>query len=253
MRIPTDLRGIRDTIPFLQIFNHKVRTVVLAASHKPIHKRSVEQYIHSVVKIFVAVGSPDPRLNNMGAIDFCLGRQLATYEKEDPDPGRVCPLPVSILHCMDSASNSGSPRDKAIADLAWIAFFFLLQPGEYCAGGTDTVSTPFNLRDIQFFVGDQPTQATTASATTCADVTFVSLLFTAQNNGVKGESIGHGATGHPCTCAVAAIRSRVAHLRQHGATPDTHLAAVFNGLKWSTVYSAKITAALRAATTIIGP
>ena len=53
---------------------------------------------------------------------------------------------------MDSVANSGSPRDKAIADLAWIAFFFLLRPGEYCAGGTDTVSTPFDLRDIQFFV-----------------------------------------------------------------------------------------------------
>ena len=26
------------------------------------------------------------------------------------------------------------------------------RPGEYCAGGTDTVSTPFTLRDIQFFV-----------------------------------------------------------------------------------------------------
>ena len=43
------------------------------------------------------------------------------------------------------------------------------------------------------------------------------------------------------------------HLRQHGATPDTHLAAVFNGAAWSTVRSAKITTALRAATTTMGP
>ena len=52
---------------------------------------------------------------------------------------------------------------------------------------------------------------------------------------------------------MVAIRRHVAHLRQHGATPDTHLAAVFNGVKWSTVRSAEINAALCDATTIIGP
>ena len=58
----------------------------------------MEQYICSVGQIFAAVGAPDPRLNNMGAINFLLGRQFATYVKEDPAPGRVCPLPVSILY-----------------------------------------------------------------------------------------------------------------------------------------------------------
>ena len=154
---------------------------------------------------------------------------------------------------MDSTAKGGSPQDHAIVDLAWIAFFFLLRPGEYCAGGTDTVTTPFTLRDIQSFVGTQPFQATTDSAATCSTATFVSLLFTTQKNGVKGGSIRHGATGHPRACAVAAIRRRMAHLRQHGATPDTHLAAVFNGAAWSTVRSAKITTALRAATTTMGP
>ena len=45
----------------------------------------------------------------------------------------------------------------------------------------------------------------------------------------------------------------MAHSRQHGATPDTHLVAFFNGVKWSTVRSAKITTELCAATTIIRP
>ena len=83
---------------------------------------------------------------------------------------------------------------------------------EYCAGGTNTVTTPFNLCDIQFFVGNQTYQATTASAAICAAATIVSLLFTTQKNGIKRESIGHGATGHSRACAVAAIWRRVAHL-----------------------------------------
>ena len=52
---------------------------------------------------------------------------------------------------------------------------------------------------------------------------------------------------------MAAIRRHVTHLRQHRATPDTHLAAVFNGTAWSTVRRAKITAALRDATTLMRP
>ena len=114
---PTDFRGIRDTIHFLQILAHKIRTGVLAANHKTIHKLSVEQNIRSVGQIFAAKGTPDPRLNNMGAINFRLGQYFVTYEKEDPALGRFYPLPISILHCMDSFANSGSPRDKAISDL----------------------------------------------------------------------------------------------------------------------------------------
>ena len=81
LRIPTDLQGINDPIPFLQIFTHKVRTVILADNHKPIHKRCVEQYIRSVGQIFVDVVSPDPRLNTMSAINFRLEQQFATYTK----------------------------------------------------------------------------------------------------------------------------------------------------------------------------
>ena len=86
MRIPTDLQGICNPTLFLQIFNQKVRTGFLTANHKLIHKIIMEQYIHSVGQIFVAMGEPDPRLNTVGAIDFHLGRQFSTYMKEYHPP-----------------------------------------------------------------------------------------------------------------------------------------------------------------------
>ena len=96
--------------------------------------------------------------------------------KEYPLPGLVRPLPVPILHCMESISQGSSPREIAIADLTWISLFFLFQPGEYCTGGTDTVSTPFILRNIQFFVETQPIQATKFSPSPCDVANFVSLV-----------------------------------------------------------------------------
>ena len=41
---------------------------------------------------------------------------------------------------------------------------------------------------------------------------FVSLLFTTQKNGVKGESIVHGHTGHPQECPVVSMHLRVENL-----------------------------------------
>ena len=102
-------------------------------------------------------------------------------------------------------------------------------------------------------MGTQTTQATKASPFTCAAATLVSLLFTMYKNGVKGEYIGHGETVNPRASAVAAIRRRLAHLQHHSAPPNIHITEFFNKNKWSTIHSAEITSALRAATTIVGP
>ena len=143
LQIPPDLHGIKDPVPLLQIFSHKVRTGVLAVNNKVIQKISVEQYICSVGQIFAAVGDPDPQFNRVGSIHFRLDRQLAAYKREDPPPTRFRPLTTSILHTLNASTQGGTDCQKAISDLTWIAFFFLLRPGEYCQGGTDTVSTTF--------------------------------------------------------------------------------------------------------------
>ena len=142
----------------------------------------------------------------MGKLDFCLGRQMASYQKEDYPPTRVRPLPVRIIQALDTASQTTTARNIAISNLTWVTFFFLLRPGKYCKGGTNTAQHPFRLKDVQFFIGQQTYNDVTASNTVLAQPEFVSLLFTAQKNGVKGGSIGHGRTGHPQGCPVAATR-----------------------------------------------
>ena len=44
-----------------------------------------------------------------------------------------------------------------------MAFFLPLRPGEYCKGDTDTAHHPFSLKDVQFFIVQQPYNAATAS------------------------------------------------------------------------------------------
>ena len=112
----------------------------------------MEQYLRSVVQISVAVSTLDPQLNYLGSLDFRLGRQLVAYAREDTPPGRFLTLPVTIIYCLNATAKSNKQRQKYIADLTWTALFSLLQPGEHCQRVTVTLSTPFHLQEIQFYV-----------------------------------------------------------------------------------------------------
>ena len=138
MVIPADLQGIGYPIPFLQILVEHVRAGLLAASGIPTKKRLVQQYIRSTGKIFAAVGASDQRNNKLGKIDFWLDRQLTTYAKQKPPQTRVRPIPVSVLQELNYAYQGGTAYQQAISNLAWIAYLFLLSPGDYCRGGADT-------------------------------------------------------------------------------------------------------------------
>ena len=163
LQISPNLKDIEDPISFLQIFADRVRAGLLSTQGQLIKKRSVEQYLLSVGQIFASVGSNDPQHNQVGKLYFLLGRQLASYKKNDSTSTIVWPLDVIFIQALDTAAQSTTPINIAISDLTWVAFFFLLRPGEYCRGGTNTSQHSFRLKDFQFFIGQQPYNAVTAS------------------------------------------------------------------------------------------
>ena len=120
-----------------------------------------------------------------------------SYHKEDSSPTRVQPLPVRIIQALDNTAQGTTLINITISVLTWVAFFFLLRPGKYCRGVTDTAQHPFRLKDVQFFIGQKPYNAVKLSNAVLAQAYFVSLLFTTHKNGFNAESIVHGRTGHP--------------------------------------------------------
>ena len=174
------------------------------------------------------------------------------YKKQDPPPDRVKPVPISVLHWIaHAAALSTHPGTQAIADMATLAFFFLLRPGEYTATPSDT--TPFRIADVRLAsAGTYLDWATTPDHAFSA-ATFTTLTFTTQKNGVRGEVIGLGRSGHPHLCPVRAIIRRLLHLRRYGALPDTPLAVYFFNNTWCRMTPADITSVLRAAVTALGP
>ena len=165
------------------------------------------------------LGAKDPKMTPTGNLDGRLQLQFRCYSRQDPPPSRVKPIPVQVLSrlaCIAAASRE--PELQAIADMIIIAFFFLLHPGEYT--GTKSDSSPFRLSDVTFSVGRTVFDTETATANNLASATFVILTFTTQKNGVRGDKIGHGATGDPLLCPKEALRRRVMHLRHSGYDRD---------------------------------
>ena len=247
------LTKISNKVSVLQIFAHRVRTGTLARNRRrlQVRSRTVEDYLRSVGQGFTSVGSPDPRKDPFHHnTDFRLYRQLRCYAKQDPPPDRVKPLPLGLLHNVrELAVLAGDDTSLAVSDLAYMGFFWLLRPGEYCSS---TESHPFRLCDVQLFIGDRRIDALTCPLAELALVNFATLTFTTQKNCVRGEIIGHGLSHHPFACPVLCTVNRLRYLRSHQAPAHTPLCAVMRN-RWCQVSSSLITDTIRVSAALIGP
>lgn len=246
------LEDVADPTVLLQVFLHRYRTGQIAPRGKPVRARTAEDALRSVGQTFSAMGAPDPRLTPSGKMDFRITRQISYYKKQDPPPDRVKPVPVTVLqHLAHAAAAGADPGNLAVADMIALAFFFLLRPGEYTA--TPSESTPFQVGDVQLFVGLHRLNLQTATNAELLSATFSSLTFTTQKNGVRGEVIGLGRSGNPELCPVLSLARRIIHLRQHGALPATPLSAYFDGTAWRLISPTDVTEALRLTVITLGP
>ena len=246
------LEGIDDPVVLLQVFLHRFRTGAIAPRGNPVRARTAEDALRSVGQTFTVVGAPDPRLTSQGGMDFRLTHQIHYYKKQDPPPDRVKPVPVTVLlWILHAASISVHAGSIAITDMIALAFFFLLRPGEYTSTPSET--TPFHLADVWLSTGGVYLDIFKASDAALDSATFVSLTFTTQKNGVRGEVIGLGHSGNPYLCPVLAIVRHIKHLHTYGALPDTPLSVYFENGAWHHISPADITNILRTAVTTLGP
>jgi hypothetical protein len=148
---------------------------------------------------------------------------FSAWKKEDDPPARVEPVPMAILLRATELMDMAVARDAATIDCIWMGFYFLLRPGEY-ANATGDAKHPFRLQDVGLKIGAQHFPAAhLVPPHRFPLATLVSLTFTTQKNGVKGEKLSHCTSGHPISCPVRATLRRVAHLLRHNAPPNTPL------------------------------
>ncbi len=152
---------------------------------------------------------------------------IKSWKSSNPAPLHVKPIPIQVIQHVATLSQLSSVSDsfyQATTDMIILAFFFLLQPGEY----TDNDNTPFCLKDVQLFIGPCCLNLQTSSAAKLTQACFGSLTFTDQKNGIRGKVIGQASPGDSFVCPVKALVQHVLYLRFQHAPPTTPLSRVFN-------------------------
>jgi hypothetical protein len=134
-----------------------------------------------------------------------------------------------------------------MGDMLLLGFFFLLRPGEY-AWTDNADAAPLELANVHLIYNNRRLDPLACTEDQMHAATFVALEFTTQKNGVRGELVGLGHSGHPLLCPVRAIINRIKHFRLHNAHPTTPLYAYQAYGTWHSTDTSSLTQCLRNAT-----
>jgi len=243
---------IPDPIPLLQVFAHRYRTGEISPSQSAVRGHTVGDALRAIGQTMAHMGFDDPHLQPFGKLDLRLSRLLSAYNKADPPPARVKPIPLTLIrHTCALQCQSTHPLGHAIADMLTLGFFYLLRPGEY-AHTDNPDSAPFRLQDVHLMVGCRRLAHCLCPFHELYATTFACLEFTTQKNGVRGEMIGLCRLGNATFCPVTAIINRVVHLCQHRAQPDVPLYSYYHH-RWCLLFSTILTNTLQQSASILGP
>ena len=76
-------------------------------------------------------GNQNPLVNSEGKYPKAISQILEGFRRDDSPTQPMLAVPLSVPVYLLSAAKFKSKKDKAVADLAIIAFYFLLHVGEY--------------------------------------------------------------------------------------------------------------------------
>jgi hypothetical protein len=186
--------------------------------------------------IALATGRNPTKLDNSNKLIPRLSQMMAGWKKEDPPTIKKLPVAVDIPEFLSAvgALPDANELDKAIGDLALIAFYYLLRIGEYTIKGNrnETKQTvQFRLQDITFFKRDRKGRLRQLSRFD-SDMNILTadsatLKLDNQKNGWKGVCVHQEANGDVIHCPVRALARRYSHIRRKTSDLSTFLSAFF--------------------------
>lgn len=224
---PPDLRGVTDPLAVLLVFQTRWRDGRLAPKGQPVMARSAEDAGRFIGQALSLLGTPDPRYDIHGRVQFQLTRQIKSWKKTDRPSQRRAPVPGRVLLSIsDTAHTLASPELLHLVALMWLLFFFVLRPGEILKTSNPD-QQPFLLRDVHFRTPMGEFCATSIPLQHLRTARECGLHFTLQKNQIAGEVIWQGKTDNPRQCPVRSTIQLVTHLRTHGASATTPLYTFF--------------------------
>lgn len=174
---------------------------------------------------------------------------LAGFGQADPLPVPELAIPVAAVEKVGEwgQATGATEKEKAVGDLAIIAFYYLLRVGEYTfkrrRGRSRTIQ--FRFCDIAFKKGNEFIPRN-APIDLLMQTTAATLRLSNQKNGIRGSLIHRDET-KGAYCPVQALVRRFLHLRDNDAQSKDNISAYWDHLGIAQVMGDDIIKAIRAA------
>jgi hypothetical protein len=129
---------------------------------------------------------------------------------------------------MHTFSRSGTKKQKAVGNMALIAFYYLLRVGEYTSSGTATTTLiqAFRLQDITLWDNTTILNHSLPLDTLLRRYTAVTLCISNQKNEKRNQAIHHEAQPRD-TCPAKALVRQIKHIHSHTSNPNTIISTYF--------------------------
>lgn len=195
---------------------------------------------------------------------YRIRQMLDGMGKADPPTMKKLPVEADVPEFLVSVgqASSATERERALGDMALIAFYYLLRVGEYTKKGHRQGSKqtkPFQMKDVTFFKKDARGNLRQLPRTACDEDIMsadgATLKLDNQKNGWKGVCIFHFSNGDKISDPIRAIGRCYVHVRRHVLDPaafaKTELSAFFLKGKRHDVTDKMVSAGLKLAATAL--
>lgn len=254
-----DLRSVptqEQKLSYLLVFGLRYRHG--GQKNNPVKHDTVRTALQAVGQGISNLGQPDPRKGaNSDKLHPILAAFLDALKAEDDPASRAYPVNISILREMLNVLDFDSPEygiaEFHCANLIIVAFYFLLRPAEYLQSNTPEARTQaFRFCDIVLSINGRTYNALDDDLPLndvhdLKRIELVSLTFTDQKNGVKGEQVSQIPSTDPVICPCIALGHIILHLRKYNADPETPIHRHYNPLRhqWHEIKPSHVTTAIR--------
>jgi hypothetical protein len=135
-----------------------------------------------------------------------ISQLLEGYKRTDPSPKFQLAVPLTVPAFMHTFSRSGTEKQKAVGNMALIAFYYLLRVGEYTSSGTatTTLTQALRLQDITLWDNTTILDHSLPFDTLLCRCTAATLRISNQKNGKQNQAIHHKAQSCD-TCPAKAL------------------------------------------------
>ena len=237
-------------------FAARVRTGYYGKGHT-VRVPSVTKALAAISKTIELAGESSPLYKSEKTYKTPVARLIEGYRREDPPSTPQLAIPICVPEeCQDAGNRSKHPFKQAVGDLSIIAFYYLLQVGEYTKprvkkingkikGVTRTVQ--FSVANVGFFKNNNILPRRN-SLQILLQADSCTLKITNQKNGRMGETIHQYAIDN-IHCPVKALARRVHHILSNKGSTENLICDVFDHInnQWVQVTPTHMITGIRAA------